>query len=117
MQIKAHGGGNFPPPKRPVGGGDRISNNLSSKHYFFVGNFEGGNILRAVLIRLAIPAEEYQRLYMGAVRDVLAHSEDGRRIRFPAMILRPYVTHSGVHGVFKILFDDSNRFQGIEKID
>lgn len=112
-----HGGGNFPPLKRPVGGGALISSNLASKHYFFVEKFEGGIILRAVLIRLAIPAEEYQRLYMGAVRDVLAHSEDGRRIRFPAMILRPYVTHSGVYGVFKILFDDNNRFQGIEKID
>ena len=73
--------------------------------------------MKAVLVRLAIPAEEYQRLYMGAVRDVLARSDDGRSIRFPAIILRPYVTHSGVYGVFKILFDDNNRFQGIEKID
>jgi len=85
--------------------------------FFWQINLEEVKSVRAVLIRLAIPAEEYQRLYMGAVRDVLAHSEDGRRIRFPALILRPYVTHSGVHGVFRIMFDENNRFQRIEKID
>ena len=56
-------------------------------------------------------------LNQGAVRDVVAHSVDGRRIRFPAMILRPYVTHSGVQGCFQICFDEANRFKTIEKID
>lgn len=71
----------------------------------------------AIIVQLAISPEEYQRLYQGAVRDVLAHSLDGRRIRFPANILRPYVTHTGVRGRFRILFDGENRFEGIEKID
>jgi len=100
-----------------VGGGYLNYENLAYNTFFWQINLEEVKSVRAVLIRLAIPAEEYQRLYMGAVRDVLAHSEDGRRIRFPALILRPYVTHSGVHGVFRIMFDENNRFQRIEKID
>ena len=51
------------------------------------------------------------------MRDVLATSVDGRRVRFPAMILRPFVTHVGIRGRFRILFDENHRFQGIEKID
>lgn len=73
--------------------------------------------MRDLIVNLMISADEYQRLYQGVVRDVLAISVDGRRVRFPAMILRPYVTHVGVRGRFRILFDESHRFQGIEKID
>lgn len=72
--------------------------------------------MQAVVINLAISAEEYQRIYQGAVKDVLAVSVDGRRIRFPAMILRPYVTHTGIQGRFQIIFDAQNRFAGIERL-
>jgi hypothetical protein len=68
-------------------------------------------------MNIRIPADEYQRLYQGVVRDVSAQSIDGRRIRFPAMILRPYVTHQGIKGRFRLVFDELNRFQTIEKID
>lgn len=69
------------------------------------------------MVNLLITPDEYQRLYQGVVRDVLAQSIDGRRVRFPAAILRPYVTHSGISGRFRIVFDEQNRFQAIEKID
>lgn len=74
-------------------------------------------VTHAVVMNLSISPEEYQRLYQGAVRDVVATSVDGRRIRFPAMILRPWVTHTGIRGRFRLLFDEQNRFQKIEKID
>lgn len=73
--------------------------------------------MHAIVVNLTIPAEEYQRLYQGVVRDVVAQSMDGRRIRFPAMILRPYVMHNGIRGRFRIVFDGQNRFQAIERID
>lgn len=77
----------------------------------------GANPLQTIVVNLAIPAEEYQRLYQGVVRDVLAQSVDGRRIRFPAAILRPYVTRTGIYGRFRIVFDEQNRFNTIEKLD
>jgi hypothetical protein len=73
--------------------------------------------VQTVVVNLLIAADDYQRLYQGAVRDVVARSVDGRRIRFPAMILRSFVTHTGINGCFRIVFDDENRFQTIEKID
>jgi hypothetical protein len=73
--------------------------------------------LQTVVVNLSIPADEYQRLYQGVVRDVLARSVDGRRIRFPAAILRPYVTHTGISGRFQIVFDEHNRFQTIKRLD
>lgn len=73
--------------------------------------------MHSIIVPLRISAEEFQRLYEGAVKDVSARSLDGRRVRFPANILRPFVTHSGVDGTFHIHFGDDNRFQRIEKID
>ncbi len=72
--------------------------------------------MKQVVISLAITAEEFQRLYQGAARDVVALDDQRRRIRFPANILVPFVTHSGVRGRFRINFGDDNRFHSIEQI-
>lgn len=73
--------------------------------------------MHTIIVHLAIFPEEFQRLYQGTAQDVSALSLDGRRVRFPAAILRPFVTHEGVHGRFAIHFNHQNRFQHIEKID
>ncbi len=67
-------------------------------------------------ILLNISAEQYRRYYQGGVSSVVARSHDGRTIQFPANILKPFVTHSGINGEFEIFFDSDNRFQKIEKL-
>ncbi|MBX2807733.1 MAG: DUF2835 domain-containing protein [Cellvibrionaceae bacterium] len=71
---------------------------------------------RQLHVSLAIAADEYLRLYRGSARSVLATSWSGKRVRFPANILQPYVTREGVHGHFIISFDSDHRFQKIEKL-
>lgn len=71
--------------------------------------------MRSVIVDIAISPEEYQLAYQG-VNAVWARCEDGRRIRFPANILRPFVLHDGVRGRFRIAFDDANKFAGIERL-
>ncbi len=73
--------------------------------------------MRSIVVQLSISADEFQRLYEGTVKEVIARSIDGRRVRFPANILRPFVTRVGILGTFHIQFSDENRFQSIEKID
>ena len=73
--------------------------------------------MRSIIVPLKIYPEEFQRLYEGNVRDVSARSIEGLKVRFPANILRPYVTHAGVMGTFAIHFSDENKFHSIEKID
>lgn len=72
--------------------------------------------MKSVIVSLAISADEFQRLYQGTAKEVLAYSTAGQRIRFPAGILRPFVLHSGVQGVFQIDFDDDNRFNSIKRL-
>lgn len=73
--------------------------------------------MRSIYVQLNIPPEQFQRLYEGVAKTVNARSLDGRNVNFPANILRPFVTHSGIVGTFAIHFSDENRFQSIEKID
>ncbi len=72
--------------------------------------------MKSTVIALSIPADEFERLYRGTAKEVLAYSTDGKRIRFPAGILRPFVLHSGVKGVFQIDFDEDNRFKAIKRL-
>ncbi len=72
--------------------------------------------MKSIIVNIAISAEEFQRLYEGNVKTVFAHSIDGRSIRFPAGILRPFVLHTGVRGTFEIEFDEENRFKAIKRL-
>jgi len=67
------------------------------------------------IISLSISAEEYLKLYSGVARSVRAVTVRGESIRFPASILRPFVTRSGIRGQFAIYFDEDKRFVSIEK--
>ncbi|BFM16429.1 hypothetical protein R50073_26120 [Maricurvus nonylphenolicus] len=71
----------------------------------------------SLVVNLMIPADEYQLMYQGVVKDVVTRAVDGRTVRFPAHILRPFVTHDGVSGRFQIIFDDDHRFQTIKRLD
>lgn len=73
--------------------------------------------MSALVVNLVIEAEEYQRMYTGTARHVSCRSVDGRRVQFPANILRPFVTRTGIQGRFLIRFNDENRFESIEKLD
>ena len=66
-----------------------------------------------IVVELAIAADEYVRMYAGTARDVLASATDGRRVRFPASILRPFVGHDGIHGRFEIIYGTDGRFRRI----
>ncbi|NNE60448.1 MAG: DUF2835 domain-containing protein [Woeseia sp.] len=71
---------------------------------------------QALTVRLAIPAEEFERLYSGSARDVITVAESGETVRFPGHILRTQVSHEGVHGRFRIAFDSAGRFISIARL-
>ena len=69
-----------------------------------------------VIVSLNISSDEFIKHYQGSGRCVFTHTLEGQSIRFPANILQPYVTHSGVNGTFKIVFSSDNKFQSIHRI-
>ena len=63
---------------------------------------------------LSVSSDDLLRYYTGTATHVVAPALDGRRIRFPARVLRPYVTEAGVHGTFRLRFDRDNRFVSLQ---
>ncbi|HEY4731772.1 MAG TPA: DUF2835 domain-containing protein [Gammaproteobacteria bacterium] len=74
------------------------------------------NNQREIIFSLNISADDYLEYYKGRAKHVLAQSQDGRSVRFPANALQKFLTHDGVHGRFRLLFDENHKLTGIEKI-
>lgn len=70
-----------------------------------------------VRFRLAITAEKYLAYYQGVAKNILVRAEDGRRIRFPASNLRPFLMHDGIYGVFELHFDHRNKLIDIVRLE
>ncbi|MGB0466560.1 MAG: DUF2835 domain-containing protein [Pontibacterium sp.] len=72
--------------------------------------------MNKIVFDLSLSSDEYLRVYQGSARDVVTRALDGRRVRFPAHVLKPFLLHTGIYGRFCIRFDASGRFQGIDKL-
>ena len=72
--------------------------------------------MRTIIVDVFIPADEYIKRYIGNGAIVHTTSRDGRSVQFPANILQPFVTHSGVRGSFCISFDHAGKFSSIKKL-
>jgi len=69
-----------------------------------------------IFIDLVISSHDYLSLYQGVAKDVIAKDRSGRTVRFPAKILRPFVSHHGINGSFCIEFDENRKFKKISKL-
>lgn len=67
--------------------------------------------------RLALTAEKYLEYYKGNAKNIVARSENGRSIKFPANAIQGFLTHEGIFGLFEIQFDKNNKLIKIIKIN
>ncbi|MDH5256730.1 MAG: DUF2835 domain-containing protein [Gammaproteobacteria bacterium] len=70
----------------------------------------------SIQFSIKLSYEKYTAYYKGYAQNVLVRAFDGRNIQFPAEILKPYLTHEGINGVFIIHFDDRNKYKSLQKI-
>ena len=66
---------------------------------------------------LNIPLNDFMAYYQGAAQDVVAVSAEGVRVKFPAYVLRPYLSGDGIYGEFVVACDEHNKFKSIRKVD
>ena len=67
-----------------------------------------------VIIELS--AAQCRAHYAGSVDHVYARSVDGRRVLLPAQALRRVVTRDGVHGVYRLCYDATGRFESLQRL-
>ena len=66
--------------------------------------------------RLNFSSAQVMALYQGQIRRVSVISEQGLRIEFEASHLRPFISHSGVQGRFRLRTDENHRFIDLARI-
>ena len=71
---------------------------------------------QGILFNLNLSYEKFLYVYKGHAKYVVAEAYDGRKIQFPAEILKPYLTREGVQGQFIIYFDEKHKFKSLSKI-
>jgi len=68
-------------------------------------------------IQLDITTAEFQHYYAKNINSVIATSHNGQRVQFPANVLQPFVTHSGIQGNFKLIIDKNSKFKSIKQLN
>lgn len=58
---------------------------------------------------LNLNAQECERYYRGQANQVVAKCIDGTNIQFPATLIRPFLTGTGVRGQFVLTCDDDGK--------
>jgi len=58
---------------------------------------------------LSISPERFLAYYRGEVRQVFVRCSNGLTIKFPAFLLKQFVTVDGIHGDFVLTTEDDNK--------
>lgn len=72
--------------------------------------------MSSIIIDLELSREQCESWYAGDARFVQVLSRDGRSVRFPFHVLRPFLDHQGVRGSFLIRIDDRQALQSIKRL-
>jgi hypothetical protein len=73
--------------------------------------------MASLLLQLELSSDQVLDYYRGWARVVYAVAADGRTVQFPAKVLQRFVTPEGVHGWFRLDYDERMRLVGMERVD
>lgn len=71
---------------------------------------------KVLTFRLNVGREEAMRYYRGEASAVVARTDTGQSLQFPALHVRRFITQTGIHGRFRIRFDDNHKLLNLERI-
>ena len=66
---------------------------------------------------LNIGYDQYLAFYQGQAESVVAKTEDGRNLQFPAGNIQRFLTTTGVQGHFEMTLTSAGKFLAIKKLD
>ncbi|RXJ74391.1 hypothetical protein CS022_04390 [Veronia nyctiphanis] len=69
------------------------------------------------LFTVRISYAEYMQYYSGAASTVIVKTDAGHTLQLPAEKFRPFLTHSGIRGRFRLTADENKRFKQLELIN
>jgi hypothetical protein len=73
------------------------------------------NAMPALLLELHVSPDDLLDYYRGVARTVHTTAANGQTVNFPASALQRHVTVDGVHGWFRLEFDENNKFVRLDR--
>lgn len=70
-----------------------------------------------LVVQVSISPEKVAAYYRGLAPRVMARATNGQTVQFPTSVLHRFITTDGIHGSFRLVFDDANKFVRIEPLD
>lgn len=65
---------------------------------------------------MSLSVAKTESIYQGQVKYIIVVTDQGLKIQLPANNFRPFVGSDGIQGRFRLVTDENNRLQRIEKI-
>ncbi len=65
--------------------------------------------MRRFEFSVRVSADEFVKVYQGAVSHLVVRAATGERVQIPAARFRPFVTPEGVTGRFVLICDEHNK--------
>ena len=65
---------------------------------------------------LHLSGERLLAYYRGRVQSVLVRAHDGRTVRLPIQVLRPFITREGIFGTFEITLSPKGKLLDIRLV-
>lgn len=69
-----------------------------------------------VTFTLSIDANQVQKYYRGEALSVLATTQNGVKVRFPANLILPHVTHDGIRGHFELNYQQNGKAISLRRL-
>ncbi|WP_432452973.1 MULTISPECIES: DUF2835 family protein [unclassified Agarivorans] len=72
--------------------------------------------MKQYYFNLHISYLEFERVYRGSARSVIAVDDKGTRVQIPALRFLSFLNASGISGRFVLSTDNQNKFISLQKI-
>ena len=67
-----------------------------------------------LVVNISLGPEKIAAYYRGEAPRVFARATNGQTVQFPTAVLHKFIATDGVHGRFRLVFDDQHKFVRIE---
>ena len=72
--------------------------------------------MKQFVFHLSISPKQYLAYYRGTIKHVVVPCSTGATIQFPAGLLTPFVTESGIQGRFRLTCDDNHKGSRLQRL-
>lgn len=69
-----------------------------------------------IAVNIALPAYQYEALYKGVAKNLVAHSLDGRKVQLPLVAFQRFLKHQGIYGIFEVEFDVNHKLTSVRQL-